>query len=82
ASPVNFVATATPTLLIHGGRDELVFVQHSRMLADRLRRAGKTVDYLELPWSTHACDYVFNGPCGQMSARAVAAFLPKRIGNF
>ncbi|MGQ0814291.1 MAG: alpha/beta fold hydrolase, partial [Gemmatimonadota bacterium] len=42
ASPVNFVATATPTLLIHGGRDELVFVQHSRMLADRLRRAGKT----------------------------------------
>jgi acetyl esterase/lipase len=77
SSPVNFVGTATPTLLIHGRKDELVHVHNSRTLADRLRRAGKPVEYLEMPWATHGCDYAFNGPCGQLSTRAVMKFLER-----
>jgi acetyl esterase/lipase len=75
ASPLTHIANAPPTLLIHGTRDELVNVRHSRRLADALRRAGKPVTYIELPWATHACDYFFTGPCGQISAYYVFGFL-------
>ena len=77
ASPVNFVQSAVPTLLVHGARDELVSPAHARMLTDKLRRAGKPVTYVELPWSTHGCDYAFNGLCGQLSTRAIDAFLQR-----
>jgi acetyl esterase/lipase len=75
ASPVNFLAGARPTLLIHGGKDELVSEHHSRDLAARLRAAGKRVEYVHMPWATHGCDFAFNGPCGQTSTRAVLRFL-------
>lgn len=75
ASAINFAATATRTLLVHGGNDELASPHHSRLLARRLKAAGKRVEYLELPWSTHGCDCAFNGPCGQLSTRAVMRFL-------
>ena len=29
----------------------------------------------DLPWATHGCDYVFAGPCGQISTYAVERFL-------
>ena len=75
ASPVSYVQGAVPTLLVHGARDELVSPMHARMLDEKLRRAGKPVTYVELPWSTHGCDYAFNGPCGQITTRAIEAFL-------
>lgn len=75
ASAINSAVTATPTLLVHGGNDVLASPHHSRKLARKLREAGKRVQYLELPWATHGCDYAFNGPCGQLSTRAVDEFL-------
>jgi acetyl esterase/lipase len=77
ASPLLFAANAPPTLLIHGTRDELVNVTHSRRLTDALRSAGKEVDYIELPWATHACDYFLFGPCGQITTQAILAFLTR-----
>ena len=77
ASPLMFGANAPPTLLIHGKRDELVNVRHSRRLADALRSAGKEVVYLELPWATHGCDYFLSGPCGQITTHAIQAFLAR-----
>ncbi|MEX2285111.1 MAG: alpha/beta hydrolase [Gemmatimonadota bacterium] len=74
-SPLTHIANAPPTLLIHGTRDELVNVRHSRRLADALRIAGKPVTFIELPWATHACDYFRTGPCGQISAFYVFEFL-------
>lgn len=79
ASPVSHVAGAIPTLLVHGALDPLVSVRHSRTLADSLRRRGSDVTYLELPWATHGCDFAFNGPCGQISAAAVARFLESHL---
>jgi acetyl esterase/lipase len=31
--------------------------------------------FIELPWGTHGCDYVFNGPCGQISTFAIERFV-------
>ena len=30
---------------------------------------------LRMPWAAHGCDYVFSGPCGQVSTFAVERFL-------
>jgi acetyl esterase/lipase len=76
ASPINFVGEDTPpTLLIHGGRDELVSPAQSERLAGALKRAGRPSLLLILPWATHGCDYNFSGPCGQISTFAVERFL-------
>jgi acetyl esterase/lipase len=76
ASPVDFVGPATPpTLLIHGGRDELVSPRQSERLAERLARAGRPHLLLRLPWATHGCDFNFGGPSGQLSTYAVERFL-------
>jgi len=76
ASPIRFVGPATPpTLLIHGGRDELVSFAESQMLADRLAAAGRPQMLLGLPWATHGMDYNFDGPSGQLSTYAIEHFL-------
>jgi acetyl esterase/lipase len=81
ASPVSFLASAIPTLLVHGALDPLVSVEHSRMLADSLRRRGKDVTHVELPWATHGCDFAFNGPCGQISTAVVERFVERISAN-
>ncbi len=76
ASPLDFVGPATPpTLLIHGGRDELVSPRQSERLAERLAQAGRPHLLLGLPWATHGCDFNFGGPSGQLSTYAVERFL-------
>lgn len=76
ASPINFIGDDTPpTLLIHGGRDELVSPVQSERLAEALDRAGRRHLLLILPWATHGCDFNFSGPCGQISTFAIEQFL-------
>ena len=64
-----------PTLMIHGGRDEMVWPVHEYRLSDKLEKAGVPHYFLSMPWATHGCDYNFNGPCGQLSTYAVERFL-------
>jgi acetyl esterase/lipase len=76
ASPINFVTASTvPTLLIHGVKDELVWVRQSERLDAKLAAAKRPHFLLKLPWATHGCDYNFNGPCGQLSTYAIENFL-------
>jgi len=76
ASPLNAVRqNSLPTLLIHGGRDELVWSVHSDRLAQRLETEGVPHLYLRLPWATHGCDVNFQGPSGQLSTYAIERFL-------
>lgn len=76
ASPIRFASVDTvPTLLVHGGRDELVFPVQSERLAVRLAQARRPHYFLRLPWATHGCDVHFNGPCGQISTYVVERFL-------
>ena len=76
ASPINYVGARTvPTLLIHGAMDPLVSVQQSQRLDSALAVAHRPHYFVNLPWATHGCDYVFNGPCGQLSTYAIERFL-------
>ena len=76
SSPMSYVGYATvPTLLIHGSRDELVSVRQSARLDSALSVSRRPHLFLEFPWATHGCDYVFNGPCGQISTYAIERFI-------
>lgn len=76
ASPLNFVGPTTPpTLLIHGGSDDLVLLGQSERLDARLATAGRPHLLLRLPWATHGADANFSGPSGQLSTYAVERFL-------
>jgi acetyl esterase/lipase len=76
SSPINFVGPATvPTLLIHGAMDPLVSSRQSERLDSALAAAHRPHLLVKLPWATHACDYFFTGPCGQVSTFAIERFL-------
>ncbi len=76
ASPLSHIGHGTPpTLLMNGLRDEHVSPFHSEFLSDRLIRAKVPHLFLQLPWATHGCDYLFSGLCGQISTYAVERFL-------
>lgn len=45
---------AMPLLLVHGTLDDRVPVAHSRKMRDRLKRAGKPHEYLELELADHS----------------------------
>ncbi len=78
ASPINFVtATSPPTLLIHGLHDGHVSPEESARLESRLQQAGAKNFFVRLPWATHACDWSFSGPCGQITTYAVESFLDR-----
>jgi acetyl esterase/lipase len=76
ASAVHLVnPSSPPTLLLHGGRDEVVSARQSDRLTARLREAGVPHLNLSVPWATHAFDYFLRGPGGQISIYAVEYFL-------
>jgi acetyl esterase/lipase len=78
ASPINFVsATSPPTLLIHGLHDGHVSPEESARLETKLEGSGVKHFFLRLPWATHACDWSFSGPCGQVTTYAVEQFLDR-----
>jgi dipeptidyl aminopeptidase/acylaminoacyl peptidase len=53
-SPVNHAADfATPILIMHGKKDLRVPVSQSRRMVDRLKAAGKAVEYIEQPEADH-----------------------------
>ena len=76
AEPARFVSPSTPpTLFIQGLRDEHVSPFHAEFVSARLSEAGVPHAIVRLPWATHACDFFFRGPCGQVSTFAVEWFL-------
>lgn len=80
ASPLLRAGKGTPPILmIHGGRDELVWPVHQLRLSAKLAGAGVPHLYLDLPWATHGCDYFLSGPCGQLSTYSVERFLASVI---
>jgi len=59
ASPVTYAARGVPpTLLIYGARDHIVESRFGRELHDRLKAAGASSIFLEVPWAEHAFDKV------------------------
>ena len=52
----NAARIAAPVLLFHGDKDINVNIGHSRLMADKLRGAGKQVTLVEFPGLDHALD--------------------------
>ncbi len=53
-SPINAVdRMKTPLLLVHGKKDITVAYAHSSKMYDRMRKAGKTVEFVLLPLADH-----------------------------
>ena len=78
ASPINFVTASSPaTLLIHGLHDSHVSPEESERLETRLVQARVRNLFIRLPWATHACDWSFSGPCGQITTFAIERFLER-----
>lgn len=76
AEPARFVSPSTPpTLFIQGLRDEHVSPFHAEFVSARLLEEGVPHLLVRFPWATHGCDYLFRGPCGQVSTFAVERFL-------
>lgn len=81
ASPLQIVdGKAPPTLLIHGQRDSLVYLQQSQMLADRLLKLRVPRHLVELPWAEHGGDVTIYGPTGVLSVYAIESFV-EAIGD-
>jgi acetyl esterase/lipase len=76
ASPCQLVGPKSPpTLITQGTRDELVWIENSRKLRDRLLEAHRAVFLLELPWATHGFDVNPSGPGGQLELYSIKWFM-------
>lgn len=70
-------AFKAPVLLFHGDADVNVGVNESRLMRDRLRGAGKSVEYVEFKGLDHYLDEP--GPRSQMLSQS-AAFISGALG--
>lgn len=76
ASPTAHVTRATPpTLLIHGGHDQLVRVENMEMLAGRLDSFGVPHREVFLAYAQHGFDYNFDGWGAQVVRPVLLDFL-------
>jgi acetyl esterase/lipase len=67
-----------PVLLIHGGDDNVVPVEQSRLLAEKLQESGRPVNLLIIGGVGHAFD-AKNGTNQHLASAAVLAFLEEYL---
>jgi dipeptidyl aminopeptidase/acylaminoacyl peptidase len=78
-SPANLAERVSiPILLIHGTDDTVVPISQSRVMRDRLERAGKQVRYIELAGDDH---WLSDAPTRTRMLRELEAFLGEHIGS-
>ena len=76
ASPLSHIsAAAPPTLLIHGGRDQLVRSVNMTFLDDKLKAANVIHQTIYIPYGQHGFDYNFNGFGAQIIQPEILDFL-------
>ncbi|MBD3884378.1 alpha/beta hydrolase [Phormidium tenue FACHB-886] len=82
ASPATYVrGNLPPSLLVYAGRDHVVQAKFGRDLRDRLTATGSQVVYIELPWSEHAFDAVFNGVGNQLALYYTERFIAWAVSD-
>ncbi len=74
ASPLCAPDPLPPVLILHGGRDDIVYLEQS--LTMQKSRGARLVIY---PWANHGFDVNFSGPSGQLSTREVESFLQSSL---
>ena len=78
-SPVTHASSLAPTLLIHGGHDQLVGDEHTRRLVSRLQASNAPHHVIYLPYAQHAFDYNFNGWGSQLARQSLLDFLQRYL---
>jgi len=80
ASPSTHVnATTPPTLVIHGGHDRIVGVQHAAFLEEALKAADVPHRVVRLPWADHGFDLFFDGWGSQIVQPIIRDFLGEHL---
>jgi acetyl esterase/lipase len=72
----NAEAVKSPVLILHGENDTVVEVDQSRSMADRLRKAGKQVRYVEMKGDDH---WLSTGPTRTQMLKEIEAFLAEHL---
>lgn len=77
ASPTAHVSAqrTPPTLLVHGGQDQLVRRENMDRLEAKLKEAGVAPQTLFIPYAQHGFDYNFNGWGAQVVRPVLLKFL-------
>ncbi len=76
ASPTSHVTAASPpTLIIHGGQDQLVREENLAFLDQKLSDANVTHQTLFIPYAQHGYDYNINGWGSQVTEKVMLEFL-------
>jgi acetyl esterase/lipase len=76
ASPIENVSkNSPPTLLIHGGKDQLVRLENMERLAGKLNELNVVNETLNIPYGQHGFDYNFNGWGSQITKTTILNFL-------
>ncbi|MGI8787855.1 MAG: alpha/beta hydrolase [Pyrinomonadaceae bacterium] len=76
ASPTAHVSAKTPpTLLVHGGRDQLVRSENMQILDEKLNEANVPHKTLFIPYAQHGFDYDSHGWGAQIVKPAMLEFL-------
>ncbi len=68
-----------PTLLFHGGRDQLVSDRHMSLLTERLVQHRVPHRALLIPYAQHAFDYNFDGWGSQLTRPLLLSFLREHL---
>ena len=71
-------ANSPRTLIVHGGRDQLVAFHDSELLADKLRELNVPCETLFIPFAQHGFDFVHGGFSEQITEQVVLRFLASR----
>jgi acetyl esterase/lipase len=76
SSPINYVnARSAPTLILHGGSDNIVNVSQSRSLKNKLDKAGVKNELIIYPGKSHG----WHGPTLSNSFDRIEAFLESNV---
>jgi acetyl esterase/lipase len=82
ASATSHVRAQTPpTLLFHGGRDQLVRDENMALLAARLAQENIPHRAVLIPYAQHGFDYNFNGWGAQIARQLMSDFLRAHLGE-
>ncbi len=80
ASPSENVNSQTPpTLLIHGGQDQLVKKENLDILAAKLAEQNIPHETIYIPYAQHGFDYNFNGWGSQLTKPRILEFLDASV---
>jgi acetyl esterase/lipase len=71
--------SAPPTLLIYGGRDQIVSGLNADRLIARLTEHTVPFELLLMPWANHGFDWHFSGLSSQISRHSIEQFLHRYL---